>query len=154
MDGKVDQETEIKEVFCLFSKGSASIAPRELGNVVRALGIQPCRASTDLISAREGQDAMTLKTLTAVIHEVLSLNQQAEKKSEEFAADSVFKLLDIDNKGIIKVAHLRQLLLTMSNSLSPEKIDAIFSGLGLSAAEPVDMKKAERLQDLCRQACT
>eukprot|EP01112_Ceratiomyxa_fruticulosa_P018768 TRINITY_DN6054_c0_g1_i1.p1 TRINITY_DN6054_c0_g1~~TRINITY_DN6054_c0_g1_i1.p1 ORF type:complete len:187 (-),score=45.32 TRINITY_DN6054_c0_g1_i1:69-629(-) len=134
-----------KEAFDIFDKNSTgSIESSDLGNVLRALGLNPSNIDiATMLENLEGKEdnksqnpnnakgsKPTSKRIFLVPfqnHVVQLLLENKMPRDDESTVRSAFEILDIEKKGYIEPEKLSSLLSTMGEPFTPEEIEDMFS---------------------------
>jgi Ca2+-binding EF-hand superfamily protein len=116
----------IKNGFGLFDRdGSGNVDVREIGTIVRHLGICPTEIELrDMITEVEEDDPtgfIRFEKFERMMSRILLENQYPRDPEEKLLR--AFRTLDPDNKGYIEAEKLRTLLTTHGERFSQEEID-------------------------------
>ena len=122
-----EQENEVKEAFALADKnGTGSIQTKEVGMVVRALGMNP--SDEELQEMVEGKgDGMSL-----TFREFLGIvgNRMNEVDNEDELREA-FAVFDRDGQGFIRAAELRHMMTNLGEKLSDQEVDDMIREAGI-----------------------
>jgi len=116
-----DQIAEFKEAFALFDKdGDGTITTKELGTVMRSLGLNPTEAELqDMINEVDGDGNGTIDFAEFL---VLMAKRIKDTDSEEELKEA-FKVFDKDGNGYISAAELRHVMTNLGEKLTDEEVD-------------------------------
>eukprot|EP01088_Endostelium_zonatum_P004444 TRINITY_DN15695_c0_g1_i1.p1 TRINITY_DN15695_c0_g1~~TRINITY_DN15695_c0_g1_i1.p1 ORF type:complete len:150 (-),score=44.69 TRINITY_DN15695_c0_g1_i1:98-547(-) len=118
-----EQIAEFKEAFALFDKnGDGSITSKELGIVMRSLGLHPTESDLrEMI-----QEVDTDKSGNIDFTEFLGMmaRKMQDSEGEEEIRDA-FKVFDKEGNGSISAAELRHVLTHLGEKLSEEEVDEL-----------------------------
>eukprot|EP00244_Chara_vulgaris_P010646 TRINITY_DN4971_c0_g1_i1.p2 TRINITY_DN4971_c0_g1~~TRINITY_DN4971_c0_g1_i1.p2 ORF type:complete len:148 (+),score=41.55 TRINITY_DN4971_c0_g1_i1:343-786(+) len=114
------QVADFKEAFSLFDRDrDGSILCKEVGTVMRALGLNPTEADlADMVKmyADQGKTALNCD-------DFLDLMSKNLKEQSEDELKSAFKVFDKDNDGLIAADELRHIMTSLGEVLSAEEVD-------------------------------
>ncbi|XP_077987297.1 neo-calmodulin-like [Glandiceps talaboti] len=115
-----EQLSEFKEAFSLFDNdGDGTIATKDLGIVVRSLGLNPTEAELqDMINEVDGDG-------TGKIHFPEFVRMMAKKMDETDSHEELreaFRVFDRNGDGFISAAELRHVLINLGEQLSDEEL--------------------------------
>ncbi|XP_057293293.1 myosin-2 essential light chain-like isoform X2 [Hydractinia symbiolongicarpus] len=124
-----DDNEEYRDTFSLFDKqGDGKVECSSLGEMLRALGLNPTEAEVKKIVAEidpTGQKRITFEEFIPLYH------AQSKKKNggsmEAFA--EAFRIFDRENNGMVSVAEVRHLLTSLGEKLSSEDVDVLVQGM-------------------------
>merc|ERR1711892_93067 len=123
----VEQESEVKEAFGLADKsGTGSIQIKEVGMVVRALGMNP--SDEELQGMLEGKgDGVHLN-----FHEFLGIvGHRMNEVDNEDELREAFAVFDRDGQGFIRAAELRHMMTNLGEKLSDQEVDDMIREAGI-----------------------
>lgn len=120
------QQREVRDIFQLFDKkGDGKIDPHQIGDVCRALGLNPPQ---DVIKrvAEQVDDDRNGARLTFEEFQPIFASVSKEKQSGS-ASDFVegLRMFDSDGSGMISVAELRHILTNIGDKLSNSEVDKL-----------------------------
>ncbi|EFC43878.1 predicted protein [Naegleria gruberi] len=116
-----EQIQEYKEAFSLFDSDSdGTIVTKELGTVMRALGLNPSQGELDdMIKQVDSNNNGTIDFKEFL---VLMQKKMTDNDSEDEIKEA-FKVFDRDNDGIISAAELRHILTSMGEKFNEEEAE-------------------------------
>lgn len=114
---------EFKEAFNLFDKNNnGKISHVELGEIFRSVGKNPSEKDLrEMIQEAEGGEGNEL-TYDKFI--VLMRKKMIDRDTEDELVEA-FRLLDTEGKGLINNKDLRQMLINLGETLTPDELDKI-----------------------------
>lgn len=123
MDSKLsqDQLNELKEAFAIYDlDGDGSISTRELGLVMRALGLNPTEAEIlNFISAldidKDGK--LSFEEFAPLMSEKI---KEIDSENDIVGA---FKVFDIEGKGFITAHELRHVMTNLGEKLTEKEVN-------------------------------
>merc|ERR1712170_278361 len=120
-----DKINQFKRAFSKFDKNnSGMIKSKLLGNVLRALGMNPTEAELqDMINDVD-------KDGTGLLNFPNFLYMMAKKENDEEAEDEIreaFKVFDGDGNGFISRTELRHVMLNLGEQVTGEEIQSMIS---------------------------
>jgi len=121
--------TELKEAFMLFDyTKSGRISSRDIGAVVRSVGLKPSEAEIHDIQGQVQQMGgdVDLSTLVELVSSNVT-NPPAEKPE---AFREMFAMYDKDGRGAISVSEMRHLLTSVGEKLTDEEADQLLKVSG------------------------
>ena len=122
-----DLETKFKDLFLLFDKkGDSKIDSTQLGDVLRALGLNPTEAEIKKI-VQEIDPHGTLR-LTYEEFVPISLSQKKSQGTMEDFTEGL-RVFDKDGSGTICSAELRHVLTSLGEKLTGEEVDSLLTGV-------------------------
>eukprot|EP00041_Stephanoeca_diplocostata_P013001 m.221195 g.221195 ORF g.221195 m.221195 type:complete len:141 (-) comp19182_c0_seq1:4187-4609(-) len=135
--------TDMKEGFALFDKkGDNKIAAKDLGTVLRSLGLNPTQAKVDSVIAElgGGEQRITYDQFVPIFNDSKSDNPKGSE------ADFVegLKVFDKDGGGSISASELRHVLTSLGEKLSDEDVDQLLQNLNISATGAVNCQEFVR----------
>ena len=120
------QSSEIKEIFELFDKsgGNGKVATTELGNLVRALNLNPTESEI-----QEMADKVDPKKTGYFSYELLEEAVRARGKDKETLQDLIdaLKVFDSDHDGMITRKDFKHAMMTMGERMGEREIDEIIN---------------------------
>ena len=134
---------EIKEIFYFFDKNkSGSIALEEIGNMYRALGMNP--TNTELNNMLANLDADSSGTIE--FDEFLSLFKNFKfKPITEDQLKQAFKLFDKDQSGLIETDELVNIMELAGEKLSLEEAEEIINEFDLDKNGSINYTEFARM---------
>jgi len=126
--------------------GSNKIDAHDIGNVLRALNLNPTLA---LIEKMGGTKKRGEKTLT--LEEFLPIFGQVKKEKEQGCYEDFIeclKLYDKNETGFMLLAELNHALLALGEKLEPEQVDELFKDCVGNENEDGEIQYAPFLQKL------
>ncbi|GBG92905.1 hypothetical protein CBR_g57709 [Chara braunii] len=114
------QVADFKEAFSLFDRDrDGSISTKEVGTVMRALGLNPTEADlSDMVKMYGDQGKTALNC-----DDFLDLMSKNLKEQSEDDLKSAFRVFDKDNDGLIAADELRHIMTSLGEVLSAEEVD-------------------------------
>ncbi|PAA48937.1 hypothetical protein BOX15_Mlig006818g2, partial [Macrostomum lignano] len=118
---------EIRDTFRLFDiRGDEKIEARQIGEVVRALGLNPTEAEIKKAGYDKQPDTrITFETFLPIYKD---LAKNADKVKPEQFIDG-FRVFDKDQNGTISAAELRHLLTSLGEKLKDEEVEQLLAGM-------------------------
>ena len=124
-----DRDIESKDAFLLFDKrGDSKIDSTQLGDVLRALGLNPTEAEIKKIVNEidpHGTRRLTYEEFLPICR------SQKQKKTQGTMEDFIegLRVFDKDGNGTISSAELRHVLTSLGEKLSDEEVDSLLTGI-------------------------
>jgi calmodulin len=121
--------TELRQAFMLFDyTKSGRISSRDIGPVVRSVGLKPSEAEIHEIQAQVQQMGgdVDLATLVELVSAKVT-NPPAERPE---ALREMFSIYDKENRGSISVQEMRHLLTSVGEKLTEEEADQLLKVSG------------------------
>ncbi|ESN94405.1 hypothetical protein HELRODRAFT_69120, partial [Helobdella robusta] len=121
--------SELREAFMLFDYNkSGKIASRDVGPVIRSVGLKPSEAEVQEIAQEISQTGgeVDLSTLIQLISKIVS-NPPTEKSDE---LCEVFKSYDKENNGQLSIAEVKHLLTSVGEKLTDDEADELLKMTG------------------------
>ena len=119
-----------RDTFTLFDKtGDGYVACNMIGEIMRAIGQNPTQCEINMIIKeidQTGKKRITFEDLAPL------LNKQKNKLNDNNSFESFcegFKIFDRENNGMVSVAEIRNMLVTLGEQLSSEEIDILLEGM-------------------------
>lgn len=114
------QLEELKEAFAIYDlDGDGTITTRELGSVMRALGLNPTEA--EILNFIKEVDLDNSGSINFDEFAVLMVDKIKDIDSEEDVI-AAFKVFDMENKGYITQHELRHVMTNLGEKLSDQEI--------------------------------
>jgi calmodulin len=116
-----EQIDEFKEAFNLFDKnGDGTIPVKEIGTVMRALGLNPTEQEiNDFIKEADKDNSGTID-----FQEFLGIMKKKMTDSDtEEEIKEAFRIFDRDNDGVIEATELRHIMTTLGEKLTEEEAE-------------------------------
>ncbi|NWI37935.1 CALMS protein, partial [Picathartes gymnocephalus] len=112
---------EFKEAFSLFDRdGDGRVGTKELGTVMRSLGLNPSEAELQAMVGELDADGSG----TVDFPEFLSLMARKAKDTDsEEEIREAFRVFDKDGNGYISAAELRHVMTNLGEKLTDEEVD-------------------------------
>lgn len=128
-----------KEAFSVFDKnGRGLISTKELGVVLRSLGQNPTEAElTDLI-AEVDQDGNGEIDFNEFLLMMAKRSKDAETMEQALEA---FRVFDKNNKGVISLNDLKNILQNLGEKLTPAEVDALLVDVQLNGNNEFDYRE-------------
>lgn len=120
-------QEEIAEAFEIFDRDNdGKISKGEVATAIRALGKNPTNKEINKLLEGVGND-VDLQTFSKIYNKKMTLaNEQKQPMLD------AFKSLDKENKGTIEVSQLRNILVSLGDSLSKDEVDDLFKECNVS----------------------
>ena len=124
-----EQIAEFKEAFSLFAKDcGGTIITKELGTVMRSIGINPTEAELEDMISEVNADANG----TIDFHQFLSLvASKITGYDGEVDIFDIFKVFDKDGSGLIKASEVRHIMMNSGERLTHEEVDEMINEAGI-----------------------
>jgi len=125
------QESEVREIrdcFNLYDRdGSGKISCKELGTVVRSLGLNPTDQDVDKVASTliKG-NSFSFDDLCRAMSKLKS-----EPRFEEEDIRDAFKVFDRDGNGFVNAAELRHVMTNLGEKLTDEEVDEMIRGVNV-----------------------
>jgi len=135
-----EKVAELKEAFMLFDYSkSGRISTRDIGPVVRSIGLKPSEAEVQEIMADVQQmgGEVDLSTLVQLIGQKVT-NPPSESPE---SLREMFRMYDKDGRGVISVKEMRHLLTSVGEKLSDEEADELLKMTGCVKGDNVEYDK-------------
>lgn len=119
-----EKMTELREAFMLFDYSkSGRIFARDIGPVIRSVGLKPSEAEIQSIMAEVQQmgGEVDLSALVQLIH--LKVTNPPIEKPEDLR--EIFRLYDKEGRGLVSVAEMRHLLTSVGEKLTDDEADQL-----------------------------
>jgi len=125
-----DVLSDYRDCFSLFDKtGDNKIAYYEVGECLRASGLNPTNADVAKVLNHPSQDEMNSKLVSfeEFIPMLSQVQRQAVKTSTSAMADGL-KVFDNEGNGTVSAYELRHVLTSLGEKLSEEEVEQLFVG--------------------------
>merc|ERR1711991_953361 len=120
---KMASQEEIEDVFKVFSK-KGKVEASQIGTLVRALGKNPLQKDVDSWIEELGGPSKSIDVSTVKKY----YNKKLPKpRDQERDMREAFKVLDIQGKGFINEAELRQIMCTLGEPLTQEEFNLLMT---------------------------
>nr|CAH8841420.1 unnamed protein product [Trichobilharzia regenti] len=118
---------DVHETFLLFdSKGDEKIDAKDVGEVVRALGLNPTESDIGKYGHQNNpNERISFESFVPIYHGLLK--EQVEVDQEAFIES--FRVFDKEDNGFISAAELRHLLTALGEKLRDDEVDILLAGL-------------------------
>ena len=121
---------KLSDLFVIFERdGNGTCDVREVGAIVRAMGLNPTEAQVmkivETVEEPEATGFIKLEALRAVIMDILLTHEfkgQLMVRDEEETIFRAFAALDKDRKGYVESEYLKELMTTMGEKLNTEEV--------------------------------
>ena len=121
-----DQINDFRDAFTLFDdRGDDKIHKSHLGEVVRALGLNPTEADIKRCLKDLSADRISFEQFLPIFED---LSKKKDPSTEEDFIEGL-RVFDKDSSGMINSAELRHLLTTLGERLSDEEVEQLLAGL-------------------------
>lgn len=123
---------ELKDGFSLFDKkGDGKIGAKDVGTVLRSLGLNPTVTKvTDIVTQLGGADTrITFEEFMPIFNDAKGSNPPG---SESDFVEGL-KVFDKDGGGVITAGELRHVLTTLGEKLTDEDVDQLLQNLNISS---------------------
>ncbi|OON23395.1 EF hand, partial [Opisthorchis viverrini] len=118
---------EARDVFSLFdSVGDEKILVKDIGEVVRALGLNPTESDIRKFNNRNDPGERITFEMFVPIYQALA-KEQKDINPEEFIEG--FRVFDKESNGFISAAELRHLLTALGERLREDEVDQLLAGM-------------------------
>jgi len=120
-----DQMVDFQETFSLFeTKGDGRIEASKLGDVLRALGLNPTESEVKKLIAEVTQKGVNQIHFQQFVPIYQAVAKRRDTTSIEDFVEG-FRVFDKDSNGTISSAELRHLLTTLGERLSDEEVELL-----------------------------
>ncbi|XP_065053538.1 myosin-2 essential light chain-like [Rhopilema esculentum] len=118
-----------RDAFNLFDKrGDGKIDSSQLGDILRALGLNPTQA--DVAKIRKDIDPTGEKRISFEEFLPIYHTQESKRRVGEFESFvEGFKVFDRDGSGMISSAEIRHMLSSLGERLTDDEIDILLQGM-------------------------
>lgn len=115
-----EQLEELKEAFSMYDlDGDGVITTRELGSVMRTVGLNPTEA--EILNFIKEADTDNSGSINFEEFSVMMVDKMRNIDSEEDIIEA-FKVFDMDNKGYITVHELRHIMTNLGEKLTDQEV--------------------------------
>lgn len=121
-----DQLSDFRDAFTLFDdRGDDKIHKSHLGEVVRALGLNPTEADIKKCLKDLNIERISFEQFLPIYEDI------CKKKDQSTEDDFIegLRVFDKDGSGTINSAELRHLLTTLGERLNDDEVEQLFMGL-------------------------
>jgi len=125
-----DVLSDYRDCFSLFDKtGENKIAYYEVGECLRAIGLNPTNAEVSKVLNHPSQDEINSKLVSfeEFIPMLSQVQRQGVKTSTEAMVDGL-KVFDSEGNGTVSAYELRHVLTSLGEKLSEEEVEQLFVG--------------------------
>mmetsp|Transcript_145451 Transcript_145451/g.205953 ORF Transcript_145451/g.205953 Transcript_145451/m.205953 type:complete len:141 (+) Transcript_145451:32-454(+) len=128
---------DLKEGFTLFDKkGDSKIAAKDIGTVLRSLGLNPTQSKVETIITElgGGESRISFEEFMPIYNDAKSSNPTGTQ------ADFVegLKVFDKDGGGQISASELRHVLTSLGEKLTDDEVDALLENLNITSTGSVN----------------
>ena len=121
-----DQLSDFRDAFTLFDdRGDDKIHKSHLGEVVRALGLNPTEADIKKCLKDLNVERISFEQFLPIFEDICKKKDQSTE--EDFIEG--LRVFDKDGSGTINSAELRHLLTTLGERLNDEEVEQLLTGL-------------------------
>lgn len=121
-----DQLNDFRDAFTLFDdRGDDKIHKMNLGEVVRALGLNPTEADIKKCLKDLNVDRISFEQFLPIYEDICKKKDQSTE--EDFIEG--LRVFDKDGSGTINSAELRHLLTTLGERLNDDEVEQLLMGL-------------------------
>ena len=121
-----DQLSDFRDAFSLFDdRGDDKIHKTHLGEVVRALGLNPTEADIKKCLKDLNVDRISFEQFLPIYED---LSRRRDQSTEEDFIEGL-RVFDKDGSGMINSAELRHLLTTLGERLTDDEVEQLLNGL-------------------------
>jgi myosin light chain 6 len=121
-----EQLSDFRDAFTLFDdRGDDKIHKSNLGEVGRALGLNPTEADINKCLVDLNTDRISFEQFLPIYEDLSKLKDQSTE------ADFIegLRVFDSDGGGLINTAELRHLLTTLGERLTDDEVEQLLNGL-------------------------
>eukprot|EP00794_Sanderia_malayensis_P003361 gene3361-3850_t len=120
---------DYRDAFCLFDKkGDGKIDSKQLGDVLRALGLNPTQAEIAKIQKEidpRGDKRISFEEFLPIFY-----TYQQKKPAGDFESFiEGLRVFDRDGNGQISAAEIRHLLTSLGEKLTDDEVDTLLQGM-------------------------
>lgn len=121
-----EQLSDFRDAFTLFDdRGDDKIHKQHLGEVVRALGLNPTEADIKKCMKDLASERISFEQFLPIYED---LSKKKDDSTEEDFIEGL-RVFDKDGSGMINSAELRHLLTTLGERLSDDEVEQLLAGL-------------------------
>jgi myosin light chain 6 len=121
-----DQLSDFRDAFTLFDdRGDDKIHKTHLGEVVRALGLNPTESDIKRCLKDLSSERISFEQFLPIYED---LSKKKDQSTEEDFIEGL-RVFDKDGSGLINSAELRHLLTTLGERLSDDEVEQLLTGL-------------------------
>ena len=123
------QIEDCQEVFSYFHKhGTELVSVKELGTVLRAMGLNPTEAEVSKCqeSLKDGGETMSFEVFLPIYQNFIS-KKDSKYEFEEMV--DALRLFDGECTGFIPASELRHMLMALAEKLSEDEVDLILESM-------------------------
>eukprot|EP00794_Sanderia_malayensis_P003360 gene3360-3849_t len=121
--------SEFQDSFALFDKkGDGMISSNQIGDVLRALGLNPLLSEVHKLQKEidpDGEKRLSFDEFLPIYHE--QKDKQPVATVEAFV--EAFRIFDLDSNGLISAGEVRHLLTMLGERLSNDEVDVLLHGI-------------------------
>ena len=120
-----EQVAEFKEGFRLFLSGeSGKIAAKQLGLVLRSLGLNPSNAD---VAEVVGENPTDDKQIDFTEFLTIAAQQKSREKSMEEDLKAAFKIFDRTSTGEVSLSELKAILTSVGEAITGDEFDRLLA---------------------------
>ncbi|OAF69344.1 Myosin light chain 3 [Intoshia linei] len=122
-----DEKLEYQDTFNLFdTKGDGKIFGHQIGEVLRAIGQNPCNQEIEKICGNDKENRISYETFLPMLVSV----RKSEVPVSRSDLIEGFKVFDKEQNGLVHASELRYFLTTLGEPLSEAECTSLLSGFG------------------------
>lgn len=122
-------DAKLRELFEMFEYAPGMVDVREVGTIVRAMGLNPSENDVFLmiqaIQEPEAEGCVQMEKLQQLVVDILITKQFQGRpmvRDSEAQIHKAFSVLDRDKKGFVESSYIRELMTNMGEKFSPDEI--------------------------------
>mmetsp|Transcript_50086 Transcript_50086/g.83131 ORF Transcript_50086/g.83131 Transcript_50086/m.83131 type:complete len:155 (+) Transcript_50086:64-528(+) len=127
----METDRKIKAAFDLFDKDKGVVDVREIGTIIRSLGVNPSEADLriliDEVSDEESPGFIRWEKFRRMAQRILTEETNKYARDSEDKLVRAFRVLDPEGKGFIDPEELRNMLTTKGEKFSQVEMDEFLS---------------------------